>query len=49
MQRLLLALSMVFLGAFAAESDHAWAQANFFEGKAIRLVVGFTPGGGYDA
>jgi tripartite-type tricarboxylate transporter receptor subunit TctC len=49
MQRLLLALSIVFLGAFAAESDHALAQASFFEGKAIRLVVGFTAGGGYDA
>jgi tripartite-type tricarboxylate transporter receptor subunit TctC len=49
MQRLLLALSIVFLGAFAGESNHAFAQANFFEGKAIRLVVGFTAGGGYDA
>src|SRR6187200_1920526 len=49
MQRLLLALSILFLGPFAAKSDHALAQANFFEGKAIRLVVGFTPGGGYDA
>src|ERR1044072_3239835 len=25
------------------------AQANFFEGKTIRLIVGFTAGGGYDA
>ena len=49
MQRLLLALSMLFVGAFAAESDHALAQASSFEGKAIRLVVGFTAGGGYDA
>ena len=49
MQRLLLALSIVFLGAFAGESNHAFAQKNFFEGKAIRLVVGFTAGGGYDA
>jgi tripartite-type tricarboxylate transporter receptor subunit TctC len=49
MQRLLLALSVVFLGAFAGESNHALAQGNFFEGKAVRLVVGFTAGGGYDA
>ena len=49
MQRLLLALSILFLGGFAVESDRALAQANFFEGKAIRLVVGFTAGGGYDA
>jgi tripartite-type tricarboxylate transporter receptor subunit TctC len=25
------------------------AQANFYEGKTIRIVVGFSPGGGYDA
>jgi tripartite-type tricarboxylate transporter receptor subunit TctC len=25
------------------------AQANFYEGKTIRLIVGFTAGGGYDA
>src|SRR6476659_8278423 len=25
------------------------AQSNFFEGKTIRLIVGFTAGGGYDA
>lgn len=49
MQRLLLALSILFLGGFAVESDRALAQASFFEGKAIRLVVGFTAGGGYDA
>jgi tripartite-type tricarboxylate transporter receptor subunit TctC len=27
----------------------AFAQANFYEGKTIRLVVGFSAGGGYDA
>jgi len=25
------------------------AQANFYEGKTIRIIVGFSPGGGYDA
>jgi tripartite-type tricarboxylate transporter receptor subunit TctC len=25
------------------------AQSNFYEGKTIRIVVGFSPGGGYDA
>src|SRR5882762_11218418 len=25
------------------------AQSNFYEGKTIRLIVGFTAGGGYDA
>ena len=27
----------------------AFAQANFYEGKTIRMIVGFTAGGGYDA
>lgn len=27
----------------------ALAQANFYEGKTIRMIVGFTAGGGYDA
>ena len=27
----------------------ASAQSNFYEGKTIRIVVGFSPGGGYDA
>jgi tripartite-type tricarboxylate transporter receptor subunit TctC len=26
-----------------------FAQTNFYEGKAIRMIVGFTAGGGYDA
>jgi tripartite-type tricarboxylate transporter receptor subunit TctC len=25
------------------------AQSNFYEGKTIRIIVGFSPGGGYDA
>jgi len=29
--------------------QQAFAQANFYEGKTIRLVVGFSAGGGYDA
>ena len=27
----------------------ASAQDNFYEGKTIRIIVGFSPGGGYDA
>lgn len=27
----------------------ALAQGNFYEGKTIRIIVGFSPGGGYDA
>ncbi len=29
--------------------ETAHAQSNFYEGKTIRLIVGFTAGGGYDA
>jgi tripartite-type tricarboxylate transporter receptor subunit TctC len=29
--------------------ETAHAQTNFYEGKTIRLIVGFTAGGGYDA
>jgi tripartite-type tricarboxylate transporter receptor subunit TctC len=32
-----------------ANVKQVFAQANFFEGKTIRLVVGFSAGGGYDA
>lgn len=31
-----------------AGAQPAFAQANFYEGKTIRFVVGFTAGGGYD-
>ncbi|MET0500195.1 MAG: tripartite tricarboxylate transporter substrate-binding protein [Candidatus Binatia bacterium] len=27
----------------------SFAQSNFYEGKTIRIIVGFSPGGGYDA
>ena len=34
--------------AFAGPA-HSQDAANFFKGKQVRLTVGFTPGGGYDA
>jgi tripartite-type tricarboxylate transporter receptor subunit TctC len=30
-------------------ADFSFAQTNFYEGKTIRIIVGFSPGGGYDA
>lgn len=36
---------LLLLGALASP---ALAQNNFYAGKTIRFVVGFTPGGGYD-
>jgi len=41
---LLLILSLLVLG-----EDRSFAQANFYEGKSIRIIVGFSAGGGYDA
>lgn len=32
-----------------AQTSALHAQANFYEGKTIRMIVGFTAGGGYDA
>jgi tripartite-type tricarboxylate transporter receptor subunit TctC len=45
--------SVVILAALLAgihcRAGDVNAQANFYEGKTIRIVVGFSPGGGYDA
>ena len=45
--RVLLLLCIWIIGSGAPQA--ARAQSNFFEGKTIRLIVGFTAGGGYDA
>jgi tripartite-type tricarboxylate transporter receptor subunit TctC len=42
-------LAVLILSVSILQKDHALAQANFYEGKTIRLIVGFTAGGGYDA
>ena len=42
--KIAVALALSTLTATAQDSDHA-----FFAGKTVRLVVGFGPGGGYDA
>jgi tripartite-type tricarboxylate transporter receptor subunit TctC len=44
----------VLLGSFLVATsligagEKAFAQANFYEGKTIRIIVGFSAGGGYD-
>src|SRR4030095_11776800 len=38
---------LVALTLFTARSGIA--QSNFYEGKTIRIIVGFSPGGAYDA
>jgi tripartite-type tricarboxylate transporter receptor subunit TctC len=46
-------LGRVFFLIFAAsaslyDASVSFAQANFYEGKTVRIVVGLAPGGGYD-
>lgn len=48
MIKLLLVLACA-LGSLLFPQTPASAQGNFYEGKTIRMIVGFTPGGGYDA
>src|SRR4029077_15167713 len=45
---LFLAVFVVLFPAIAGQDDTANAQAGFFPGKIIRIVVGSSPGGGYD-
>jgi tripartite-type tricarboxylate transporter receptor subunit TctC len=44
----LLLLSCLMTG-LSVHWETVHAQTNFYEGKTIRLIVGFTAGGGYDA
>jgi tripartite-type tricarboxylate transporter receptor subunit TctC len=49
MKKFMMSVALVILSAVVSGSDPTWAQTNFYEGKTIRMIVGFTPGGGYDA
>ena len=45
----LLKTALVFLSLFlGASSQLVYGAASFYEGKAIRIIVGTAPGGGYD-
>ena len=47
MMRKLFSVAAVIIGfIFATQSQ---AQSDFFQGKTIRIIVGYSPGGGYDA
>jgi len=43
------ATCLCFIVALTANSADAQTPADFFRGKQVRLLVGSTPGGGYDA
>ncbi|MBI2179194.1 MAG: hypothetical protein HYU31_00015 [Deltaproteobacteria bacterium] len=47
MKRILFLTAAVAWMLFAPRISSA--QVNFYEGKTIRIIVGFSPGGGYDA
>ena len=49
MKRSTISIAAVILSAAVFESDAISAQANFYTGKSIRMIVGFSAGGGYDA
>ena len=50
MKRQITAFSLIALAAFmSATTRSANAQDSFYKGKSIRIVVGFSAGGGYDA
>lgn len=40
---------VVMIGWILSHSGTSSAQSNFYEGKTIRIIVGFSAGGGYDA
>lgn len=43
-KRVAFLLAVVIIGRV----DQLFAQANFYEGKTVRFIVGFSAGGGYD-
>lgn len=51
MAKKFLILSLALTGTlfFASATEPAFAQEPFYKGKTIRIIVGFAPGGGFDA
>ncbi|HEX2227160.1 MAG TPA: tripartite tricarboxylate transporter substrate-binding protein [Candidatus Binatia bacterium] len=48
MTKLFLTLALA-LAYTAGDASRSLAQSDFYEGKTMRIIVGFSPGGGYDA
>jgi tripartite-type tricarboxylate transporter receptor subunit TctC len=48
MKRVVRSAALFAVFYLACVSDQAFGQTNFYEGKTIRFVVGFSAGGGYD-
>jgi tripartite-type tricarboxylate transporter receptor subunit TctC len=41
--------ALIVAAIFVFAHEEGFAQAHFYEGKSIRIIVGFSAGGGYDA
>jgi tripartite-type tricarboxylate transporter receptor subunit TctC len=48
MSTLCIAVILALASFFAARVAHAASDENFYRGKTLRLIVAFSPGGGYD-
>ena len=49
MRRILIsAVSGILILGLITSASSSFAQENFFKGKVIRVIVGFSPGGGFD-
>ncbi len=46
--RIMIAGAAAIAGVFAVGSAQAQSAADFYKGKTVNILVGFTPGGGYD-
>ncbi len=49
MKKLTISMSVLLLSFLVFNNDPSFAQGNFYQGKTIRMIVGFSAGGGYDA
>jgi tripartite-type tricarboxylate transporter receptor subunit TctC len=41
--------ALLWLGLLASPLPAQESEAAFFKGKTVRIIVGYGPGGGYDA
>jgi tripartite-type tricarboxylate transporter receptor subunit TctC len=48
MRKIMMPIAALLLSTAVFEGAAISAQANFYQGKTIRMIVGFTAGGGYD-
>ena len=48
MQKRIIQLTLTLISSISLLASQAFAQANFYEGKNIRIIVGLAAGGGYD-